>query len=402
MKSEDYRMQQHDPGNTPSSSEGESEGRLKLARACLKARQHPEMGLKYIWMDTCCINKQEPNETEKAITSMFRWYSSAKVCFAYLPDVSEDSPQELEEDEHGNVIKPRVGCFESSDWFTRGWTLQELLAPKTMWFFDRYWRFLGTKDTMKARIKNVTGIEAKYLQGDVSQACMAVKMSWLARRQTKEIEDIAYCMFGLFGINTSVRYGEGEGAFLRLGQELIKPKASDESLFAWRHSKITSSGLLAPWPTCYLGSGHLTIQSSKYAPRAAEGFKVAGGGIEFQAPDKFAEAGDAADCIRLVSTFRKKYSLKLNCWDAKAGTQNTVTIQLRKEGQGNWRRVDCGEWSHTSKPRSSQSIFGPKTRPMGILQSVQGEEDWARISAEPTLKDSLVGCFARGREISAL
>ena len=235
---------------------------------------------------------------------------------------------------------------------------------------------------MKARIKNVTGIEAKYLHGDASQACMAVKMSWLARRQTKEIEDMAYRMFGLFGINTSVRYGEGEGAFLRLGQELIKQKPSDESLFAWRDSRITSSGLLAPWPTCYLGSEDLTIQSSKYAPRVTQGFKVAGGGIEFQAPSKVPETADTTDCIRLVATFRKEYSLKLNCWDAKAGTQNTVTIQLRKDGQGNWRRVDCGEWSHTWKPRSSQSIFGPKTRPMGILQSVQGEEDWARILAD--------------------
>ena len=295
MKSEDYATQQYNPTNTPSFSEGESEGRLKLARACLKARQYSEMDLKYIWMDTCCINKQEPNETEKAITSMFRWYSSAKVCFAYLPDVSEDSPQELEKDEHGNVIKPRVGSFESSDWFTRGWTLQELLAPKAMWFFDRYWRFLGTKDSMKAQIQNVTGIEAIYLHRDVSQACMAIKMSWLARRQTKEVEDMAHCMFGLFGINTYVRYGEGEGAFLRLGQELIKQKPLDESLFAWRNSRITSSGLLAPWPTCYLGSENLTIQSWKYAPRVVQGFKVVGGGIEFQAPNKLPENGNAVE-----------------------------------------------------------------------------------------------------------
>lgn len=110
---------------------------------------------------------------------------------------------------------------------------------------------------------------------------MAVKMSWLARRQTTEVEDMAYCMFGFFGINTSVRYGEGEGAFIRLGQELIMQKPPDESLFAWRNSKIASSGLLAPWPTCYLGSENLTIRSSKYAPRVAQGFKVAGGGIEF-------------------------------------------------------------------------------------------------------------------------
>ena len=319
VKSKDYTKQLNNPGTTPSSSEGESEGSFKLARACLKAREQRKMGLKYIWIDTCCINKQKLNETEKSIISMSRWYSSAKVCFAYLPDVSEDSPQELERDLEGNIIKPRVGSFESSDWFTRGWTSQELLAPKTMYFFDRYWRFLGTKDTLSAQIQKVTGIEAQYLHGDVSQACLAVKMSWLARRQTTEVEDMAYCMFGLFGINTSVRYGEGEGAFIRLGQELIMQKPPDESLFAWRNSRIASSGLLAPWPTCYLGSENLTIRSSKYAPRVAQGFRVAGGGIEFQAPNKLPENGNAADWMSLVSAFRKKYSLKLNCWDAEAG-----------------------------------------------------------------------------------
>ena len=106
------------------------------------------MDLEYIWMDTCCINKEHSKELERAITSMFRWYSSAKVCCAYLPDVSkeQDGFQDLEED------TPRVGSFESSGWFTQGWTLQELLAPTTMYFFDRYWRFLGTKETLSAQI----------------------------------------------------------------------------------------------------------------------------------------------------------------------------------------------------------------------------------------------------------
>ena len=136
-----------------------------------------------------------------------------------------------------------------------------------MYFFDRYWRFLGTKDSLSAQIQKMTGIEAQYLHGDASQACMAVKMSWLARRQIKEVEDMAYCMFGLFGINTFVRYGKGEGALLRLGQVLLNQKSPDESLFAWRDERVTSSGLLAPWPTCYLESKNLIIRSWKYAPR---------------------------------------------------------------------------------------------------------------------------------------
>lgn len=128
-----------------------------------------------------------------------------------------------------------------------------------MYFFDRYWRFLGTKETLSAQIQRVTNIEPHYLNGDTSQACIAVNMSWLARRQTSEIEDMAYCMFGIFGINTYIRYGVGEGAFLRLGEELIRQKPPEESLFACQSPRTISCGLLAPWPTCYLGSENLTI-----------------------------------------------------------------------------------------------------------------------------------------------
>ena len=107
-----------------------------------------------------------------------------------------------------------------------------------MYFFDRYWRFLGNKEKLSDKVQRVTGIESRYLHGDVSQACIAVKMSWLARRQTTEMEDMAYCMFGIFGISSFVRYGEGEGAFVRLGQELIRQHPPDESLFAWRSPNI--------------------------------------------------------------------------------------------------------------------------------------------------------------------
>ena len=142
----------------------------------MKAQQQDptqaQIKLEYIWMDTCCINKQEPGELEKAIVSTFRWYSSAKVCYAYLPDVSavQKEFQEQEQDEKTKkVTKPRIGCFECSEWFTRGWTLQELLAPTKMYFFDLHWRFLGTKATLSAQIQRVTGIEAQYLNGDVSK-----------------------------------------------------------------------------------------------------------------------------------------------------------------------------------------------------------------------------------------
>lgn len=401
MKKSFYKEKFDKPGNTTASNEDESAGFLKTARARLKAQQQDptqaQIDLEYIWMDTCCINKQEPGELEKAIVLMFCWYSSAKVCYAYLSDVSA-VPKEFQEQEQDEktkkVTKPRIGCFECSDWFTRGWTLQELLAPTKMYFFDRYWRFLGTKATLSAQIQRVTGIEAQYLNGDVSKACIAVKMSWLARRRTKEIEDMAYCMFGLFDINTFIRYGEVEGAFLRLGQELIKQKPYDESIFAWKSPKIGSEtetdvkprscGLLARWPTCYLGSENLTIESWKNMPRV--GYQVASGGIHFQAPNKLPENGNDADWMAIVATSRRNYWLKFHCWEVGpgVGVRNTITLHLHKE-KGNWRRKDCEVWGYGWRPRSSRSIFGAKTRPMEIPQQVQGERDWARILAEEEL-----------------
>ncbi|KAI4108235.1 MAG: hypothetical protein L6R37_001108 [Teloschistes peruensis] len=390
-----------DPGETSIWREDESEGFLKAARARMKAKDpEPAQRMKtldYIWMDTCCINKEDSDELQDTINSMFRLYNSAAVCYVHLADVSSklDGYQDMEKDKQGGIVKPKVGSFEESVWFTRGWTLQELLAPKTVHFFDRYWRFLGTKETLSARIQSATGIDAHYLKGDLSKACIAVKMSWLAGRKTARIEDMAYCMFGLFEISTFIRYGERELAFLRLQQELIKERPLDESIFAWRSPqikpKMTSCGLLAPWPTCFLESKDLTIDSWKYAPRTP--YKLANGGIDFQVPDKLPHYGNGAEWMGLVARVRKNYWLKLNCWEPGVGTRdtvgtrnrirtrNTVTIHLQKKN-GVWRRTDCETWKHRWRPRSSRSIVGPKTHLIQIPQQVKKDGDWGRILAE--------------------
>ena len=153
---------------------------MKIAKACEEAREYGFRGedglggeqaqetLEYIWMDTCCMDKSDNDETERAINSMFRWYRDAKVCFTYLSDVAKDECeyQEEQKDDNRNVIKRRIDCFEKSDWFSRGWTLQELLAPKALYFFDYQWRFIGAKKTLSTKIRDRAKIEAKYLDGD--------------------------------------------------------------------------------------------------------------------------------------------------------------------------------------------------------------------------------------------
>ena len=85
--------------------------------------------LRYLWIDTCCIDKRSTSEESESINSIFRWFEEARICLVYLPDVGKGFPK----------------AFSESEWCTRGWTLQELLAPKDVTFFDCDWKNIGTK-----------------------------------------------------------------------------------------------------------------------------------------------------------------------------------------------------------------------------------------------------------------
>ncbi|KAE9364765.1 HET-domain-containing protein, partial [Stipitochalara longipes BDJ] len=175
----------------------------------------------YIWVDTCCIDKTSSADLTESINSMYQWYADSKVCFAYLVDV--------EAYEHG--VKRHA--WEESRWFTRGWTLQELIAPREVEFYCHSWRFLGTKDSLSHKLSKVTGIHTKVLRSnDLSSISVAQKMFWASQRRTTRKEDMAYCLLGLFDINMPLLYGEGESAFLRL-QEHIAASSTDHSIFAW-------------------------------------------------------------------------------------------------------------------------------------------------------------------------
>jgi hypothetical protein len=158
---------------------------------------------------------------------MFRYYREAEVCYAYLSDVSCA--------EMSSILTSNDSDFCESRWWSRGWTLQELLAPKNLQFYNIGWDYLGTKADLKDIISRITKIpEGVLLGGDLADEPVSRKMSWMSSRKTTVPEDIAYCLFGIFGLNMPLLYGEGaEHAFLRL-QEAILKSTDDESIFPWR------------------------------------------------------------------------------------------------------------------------------------------------------------------------
>lgn len=197
--------------------------------------------IEYAWVDTCCIDKTSSAELSEAINAMFLWYKHSEVCYAYLEDMKHDAKNPLGED------------FEICRWFDRGWTLQELLAPRHVEFFDNDWCYLGNKLDLAARLSKRTNIDEKtLLTGDFTTASVARRMSWAAGRQTTRSEDLAYCMLGIFDINMPMIYGEGEKAFVRLQEEILK-EYDDQSIFAWDSSSVTHSvstiGVLAAHPS---------------------------------------------------------------------------------------------------------------------------------------------------------
>ncbi|KAI0532308.1 hypothetical protein GGR58DRAFT_517836 [Xylaria digitata] len=220
----------------------------KIRGACETARNQ---GIKWMWIDTCCINKNSATEESESINSMFR--------DAGTPITS-------------SKFFKRMDSEELSEWFSRGWTLQELLAPQDMQFYDMNWTYIGTKREM-----------ADTLARHFREACIAVKMSWMAQRTTTREEDMAYSMVRLFGVTMTPQYGEGRGAFMRLQEILLSTYLFDESLFAWKMPEPNSGqehgvggdnwatgewGLIAASPEWFRGSGNIVTLAERPETRS--------------------------------------------------------------------------------------------------------------------------------------
>jgi hypothetical protein len=192
---------------------GKMKNGYKKLRFC--GQQAARDGLQYFWVDTCCINKSRDSELSEAINSMFRWYRNAARCYVYLTDV-------LTSDQVDLSLQPWEAAFRKSRWFTRAWTLQELIAPPSVEFFCSNGNRLGDKKSLARQLQEITGIPVSALQGTpLSRFGFDERMLWTQHRATRRDEDHAYSLLGIFDISMPVIYGEGrENAFRRLRREL--------------------------------------------------------------------------------------------------------------------------------------------------------------------------------------
>ncbi|KAI6145781.1 heterokaryon incompatibility protein-domain-containing protein [Pisolithus tinctorius] len=236
-------------------------GYQKIIKSCEQAMKD---GYEWLWIDTCCIDKRSSTELSEAINSMYRWYRNAQVCYAYLNDVDEEVfPVER------NYSKFKSnGCPE---WFVRGWTLQELIAPKQLEFFNMAWVSIGNKRRLALALKDITKIPPEVVRDGLAakRPCIAQIMSWAADRKTTRVEDRAYSLMGLFGVNMPMLYGEGEKAFQRLQLEIIRT-SSDHSVFAWGSQNPRTGSVLADDPSDFRGCGDMkSLEHKEFVDRLA-------------------------------------------------------------------------------------------------------------------------------------
>lgn len=330
----------------------DSPGLVKIQNFC---RLAAERGFPWAWIDTCCIDKRSSAELSQAINSMYKWYELSAECYVYLADV-EFSVGELSlkrQSEEAfwhtpggwSTLRDR---FIKSSWFKRGWTLQELIAPNKVVFYDTRWNEIGPLEQFYRDVAQVTRIGENWLAPPhirrSRRASIATRMSWASRRHTSEDEDLAYCLLGLFNVNMPLMYGEGaKKAFYRLQTEIMKI-SDDESLFAWT-SDQGGSGLLAAQPSYFADSGDI-VEETYSGGTSRPPFSMTNKGLEIALPKKH---------LQLSSQDGRTIRFFLRC--SRAPTENAQTrgkalyVELDlMMGPKSGIRINCATLKETSTP----------------------------------------------------
>lgn len=304
-------------------------------------------GHTYVWIDTCCIDKSSSTELAEAINSMFCWYKYSTVCYVYLSDVPR-------------VVGPDSDLywFRKSRWFSRGWTLQELIAPKELVFLRCDWSRMGTKRALLKEISAVTSIPSEVLlTGEFSDSSIMERMGWASNRSTTRQEDIAYCMLGLFDINMPMLYGEGEKAFERLQEEIIKV-SDDPSIFFWQTSEIDHSEYRT-----------LFARSPAEFPRAT-GWKPKKHRLTDQ-PYQMSNMGlnitllmDSSGNATIDERDRLTAWLFIEDYNDSGYAEPMVMMRgifLQRVNENSYARVDCADHAGSMRPLSEKSRGVPKS-----------------------------------------
>ncbi|KAK3323172.1 heterokaryon incompatibility protein-domain-containing protein [Cercophora scortea] len=243
-------------------------GFSKVFAACRQAKVD---GLRYAWVDTVCIDKSSSAELSEAINSMYAWYAQAKVCYVHLSDVTDHPVDNID----------TLDMLRHSRWFSRGWTLQEMLAPANLVFYSLEWTLLGTKNALAVLISRVTGIDEVCIHKKkrLDEYSIAQRMAWAANRQTTRPEDMAYCLLGIFNISMPLLYGEGDKAFRRLQEEILKV-SDDHSILSF-DTNLSDGSLFAHHPSVFRDGGRV---HPNHALQLTAPFSMTNAGLSIATP----------------------------------------------------------------------------------------------------------------------
>ncbi|KAI5991873.1 hypothetical protein EDD15DRAFT_1063019 [Pisolithus albus] len=291
----------------------ERSGYQKIVKSCQQAGND---GLKWLRVDTCCIDKRSSSELSETLNSMFRWYENSNKCYAYLhdADVFPTAP---------NETSAGSGCWP--EWFSRGWTLQELIAPTDLQFFNKDWQAIGNKRDLASTLEKITRVPSGVLADGLIlyRPSVAQVMSWAADRRTTRIEDRAYSLMGLRDVNMPMLYGEGKKAFIRLQQEIIR-NSSDQSIFAWKPTDETpqTCGMLADDPSLFRDCrGIIQIPSREFHLKLSDfwGVRVT------NEVDKFLRR---TDYLPSLLSFPRKWTIEMPAHHVSIVTNLGIQMQL--------------------------------------------------------------------------
>ncbi|KAI6010813.1 heterokaryon incompatibility protein-domain-containing protein [Pisolithus orientalis] len=354
----------------PAAALDEIRERLGYKKILESSRQALHDDLEWLWVDTCCIDKQSSAELSEALNSMYAWHANADRCYALLHDI--DAPS--------LPAQPDDKKFSESNgwpkWFSRGWTLQELIAPENVHFFNRNWVFIADKQSCAAALNTITRISVDVLEKGLggTSPSVAQVMSWAADRKTTREEDRAYSLMGLFGVHMPMLYGEGKNAFLRLQLEVIR-LTNDQSIFAWGWTRDTgwASSFLADDPTCFRDCSNIIqmVHSDfigalkKCLPKkelrklmSAEGhfqtFTVTNHGIQIWLPRQALKHDSSSSASEL-------FSVMLACCEVGKAS-GPITVTMERFGPNYSRFFYCCpavSWNQKSPAVEFQQIFLP-------------------------------------------